>query len=271
MNNFGMHMRPRAKGFTLIELLVVIGIIALLASLLLPALIRAKARAKQIQCFNNQRQLAMTWNLYAVDNNQCLVINGEPDNSPDRKFWVQGVFYNSADNNRPELSLDPKYALFALYIRSAKTYVCPTDKTTVQVGTTIYPKIRSYALNAFTGWTGEWDSRLASSATGWKVFKKSSDITMPTSQLFLFQDVNEKSICWPYFGVCMDRDQFFNFPGTGHNKQTEISFSDGHVENHLWQDKRTIQAISTDYHRHEDPSPNNADIYWLRQRTTSRH
>jgi prepilin-type N-terminal cleavage/methylation domain-containing protein/prepilin-type processing-associated H-X9-DG protein len=261
--------RPGQAGFTLIELLVVIAIIGILAALLLPALARAKAAAKKVQCINNHKQLACVWMTYTADNSDRLVSNGQR-NPPSTavKYWVQGAFVAPEANTNFAYMLSPQYALFANYLQTLKVYVCPTDRELVKVGNQFYPKLRSYALNAYAGWTDAWDNRLSPL---YKVFLKHSEIVSPMpAGLFLFQDVHPSSICWPYFGVQMETETFFNFPGSSHSRGGVISFADGHVDYHRWRDGRTITAYSANYHQHREPSPNNPDIAWLRQRTTVR-
>ncbi|HWX20970.1 MAG TPA: prepilin-type N-terminal cleavage/methylation domain-containing protein [Candidatus Binatia bacterium] len=261
--------RPNSgcRGFTLIELLVVIAVIAILAAMLLPALAKGKDAAKRIQCTNNQKQLAMVWTMYATDNNDSLVSNGMHD-PPDTvtRFWVQGAFYNLQDNTNTTYLLDPGFALFANYLQNTKVYVCPSDRGTVKVFTLSYPKIRSYSLNAYLGWLGAWDTRMS---TAYKIFTKYSQLSAKMPQgTFTFIDVNPDSICWPYFGMYMTKDSFFNFPNSSHNRGGVLAFADGHVERHRWMDQRTIRALSSDYHRHDEPSPGNPDLAWLRERTT---
>jgi prepilin-type N-terminal cleavage/methylation domain-containing protein/prepilin-type processing-associated H-X9-DG protein len=113
-----------AAGFTLVELMVVIAIIAILMALLMPSIARAKAKANQISCLNQMRQLTLAGTMYASD------YDGE---LPPRRVLT----------NAWPVKLKPYYL-------SWKIIACPSDQFGIAglFADDLNPK-RSYLINGF--------------------------------------------------------------------------------------------------------------------------
>lgn len=193
-------------GFTLIELLVVIGIIAILASLLMPSLSKAKGKANQIACLNNMRQLGLALTLYAGDYNSEFPARRTPTNA-----WPH--------------RLHP-------YHNDWRVIKCPSDRfALINPRRSIDPD-RSYLINAFNDHFKEKLSRTEYARFmnhTWPHGMRDTDIPRPTDTV-VFGEKRKGS-----YHVHMDVDQgdrgndFEEIEHTRHGKGSNFAFADNSV------------------------------------------
>lgn len=104
-------MQQKSSRFTLIELLVVIAIIAILASILLPSLQKAKNKAQQITCLNSSTQISLSLRLYVDDYDGCWPLVPTPQTNwakalNDGNYTIRGVSDYDFDLHCPTASKD---------------------------------------------------------------------------------------------------------------------------------------------------------------------
>ncbi len=129
----------RNRGFTLIELLVVIAIIALLLSIVVPALAKAKDYAKRVTCSNNMRQSGLAVQLYAQNNDQQIVPNYEISsaNIANPPTYLPAPFNSYMCYHPNQTKPNGGYKPFHLavyyeqgYIDDPKVFYCPAQPRT---------------------------------------------------------------------------------------------------------------------------------------------
>ncbi|MGO8698334.1 MAG: prepilin-type N-terminal cleavage/methylation domain-containing protein [Limisphaerales bacterium] len=274
----GCALVPCNAAFTLIELLVVIAVIAILAALLLPALAVSQTEALRIQCISNQKQMIAAWSIYSVDNRENLVLNGgdEAAGSSFAHLWVFGGNHGDPPTlTNVQFLIGRAYALLVPYQPSSKIYKCPADRSLWPDGAgKLVNELRSYSLNSYIATPPANLMQPLELTAGYRVYMKSAQLAADAAaNRFVFMDVNPASICTPGFGVDMAAEEFIHYPSDLHRNRSIVSFADTHVETHKWEDPRTTIGVprGQEHIPHDTASPNNKDLVWIAQHTSSKY
>ncbi|NLF15855.1 MAG: DUF1559 domain-containing protein [Lentisphaerae bacterium] len=185
------------RGFTLIELLVVIAIIAILAAMLLPALSKAREKARSVNCVSNQKQIALACLMYADDHRETLPRHCyQPGNSGGNNAWHSQIFG---------------------YVNSPQTFQCPSNSVAIHATKYCY----SYYYNLST----------VAGVTVGCTMQPLARVQKP-SQLCLHTEGTGNSGWAGYWGRATDTNDptYIALPGAGlHNDGSNVAFVDGHV------------------------------------------
>ncbi len=287
--------RPLAQpgAFTLFELLVVIIIIALLAAMLLPVLVKAKLRATGTGCMNNEKQIMYAYKMYTDDYKGNFPYNVQGGGSPN---WIAGSLdYAGAasDTDTTDLTDGHKAQLGPYVLKQGGIFKCPADKS-CEFGMRGRPRIRSITQNQAIGYNGAGSTTgcggwlpsdvsnygHGQSTTLYKVYFKEADLGRPSpAKLFVFADedpdtINDASFAFqePYGTTTI----WVDMPSKLHGNSVGLSFMDGHAEIHGWQHPECINSTFYNTNPQNNGAAgivpqinNNPDLFWMGARTSA--
>jgi prepilin-type N-terminal cleavage/methylation domain-containing protein len=219
----------KKEGFTLIELLVVIAIIALLLSVLLPALNRVKEAGKRAHCLFNVKSLATAWVLYVQENDGRFPRALTSDDG-----WIRaipGYLFNPEEAPALQIEALEKGLLFP-YVNTPDVFRCPVAKK---------DELRTYSMtHALNGWDG------VGPAYGGEVLTRIHEIKNAGNRIVFLDDfIRDWDACWMIYN---DREMWWNTTPIRHGSGGNVfSFADTHSEFWSWSDQRTIDLAERCY------------------------
>jgi prepilin-type N-terminal cleavage/methylation domain-containing protein/prepilin-type processing-associated H-X9-DG protein len=243
----------RRDAFTLIELLVVIAVIAVLMSILMPALQRAREGGKRMACMGNLRQLSLAWNMYADEYDDKIVNGATGCTNVSNGTWASGVashanelawvdgFHPDAKDYNLQIEDIRRGALYP-YAKNQKLYECPTGKRGQALTYSIM-----FSMN---GVGYDWSRKEKG------VFvKKRTEIKPNTAQRLVF--IDEGYMTSDSYAVNYTTETWWDNPPVRHGDGVTVSFADGHVEHWKWRATETIKYARD----HENAAP----VQWTPQ------
>lgn len=238
-----------ANAFTLLELLVVISIIALLMSILVPALSRVKECTRGLVCTYNLKTLSLAWFVYVADNDGRL-IGGNTGESP--HDWVHHPTGTSSNPIEQKKEGIRQGALFP-YVKTVKVYHCPSDK---RFKDPRQQTLRSYSIAG--GMNGKHEYGIGRSVEMY------TDIKVPAGKYVFVEENDPRGFNERAWHLYPTGDSWGDPLAIWHNNKSTLGFADGHAQLHRWRDQRTIEFSNGGYWGISDAyQPDNPDLKYM--------